>query len=67
MLWHQVRMPKPIAKFRDDVPEGLTKIIDRMMAKEPDRRFQAPADLADILAEFTTTRFRRRPRRKCRR
>jgi serine/threonine protein kinase len=53
MLWHQIRMAKPIANFRDDVPEGLIKIIDRMMAKEPERRFQTPADLAESLSEFT--------------
>ncbi|MEI7687040.1 MAG: serine/threonine-protein kinase, partial [Planctomycetota bacterium] len=44
MLWHQVRMPKPLAKHRDDVPEELAKIIDRMMAKEPARRFQTPTE-----------------------
>jgi serine/threonine protein kinase len=53
MLWHQVRMPKPIAKHRDDVPDELIKIIERMMAKEPERRYQTPADLADELAPLT--------------
>ncbi len=55
MLWHQVRMPKPISQSRDDVPESLIKLIDRMMAKEPERRFQTPLELADALVEFTTT------------
>jgi serine/threonine protein kinase len=55
MLWHQVRMPKPIVKHRDDVPEELTRIIDCMMAKEPERRYQTPLELAEALAEFTTS------------
>jgi serine/threonine protein kinase len=55
MLWHQVRMPKPLAKHRDDVPEELAKIIDRMMAKEPARRFQTPTELAAALTPFATT------------
>lgn len=54
MLWHQVRMPKPISKYRDDVPEGLIRIIDCMMAKEPERRYQTPIELVEALAEFTT-------------
>jgi serine/threonine protein kinase len=55
MLWHQVRMPKPIAKYRMDIPEGLLRIIECMMAKEPERRYQTPIELAEVLSEFTAT------------
>ena len=52
MLWHQVRMAKPIASFRSDVPDALQGILARLMAKERDRRYQTPADLAEALADF---------------
>jgi hypothetical protein len=55
MLWHQVRMPKPITKYRQDIPEGLLRIIECMMAKEPERRYQTPVELAEVLSEFTAT------------
>jgi len=54
MLWHQVRMPKPISSFRFDVPAGLVKIVERLMAKERERRYQTPDALAEALAEFTS-------------
>lgn len=54
MLWHQVRMPKPISSFRMDVPTNLMKVLDRLMAKEPQRRYQTPAVLADALGDVVT-------------
>lgn len=54
MLWHQVRMPKPLSKYRDDIPAELLAIIERMMEKEPERRFQTPNALAEALALLTT-------------
>jgi serine/threonine protein kinase len=52
MIWHQVRQPKSLRVLRPDVPEGLVHIIDRMMAKEPARRYQTPAEVAADLEEF---------------
>lgn len=52
MIWHQVRMPRSVAAYRADVPEALIDVINRMMAKDPARRYQTPAELAAALAEF---------------
>jgi serine/threonine protein kinase len=52
MIWHQVRQPKSLRVARPDVPEGLVQIIDKMMAKEPARRYQTPAEVAAALEEF---------------
>jgi serine/threonine protein kinase len=52
MIWHQVRQPKSLRQLRPDVPEALVRVIETMMAKEPARRHQTPADVADALAEF---------------
>lgn len=53
MIWHQVRQPKPVRCLRPDVPETLAQVLDKMLAKEPQRRYQTPAELADALAPFT--------------
>ena len=37
---------------RPEVPAELAALVARMMAKEPDRRFQAPSDVATALAPF---------------
>ncbi len=52
MIWHQVRQPKSVRALRRDVPEGLAQVLDKMMAKEPERRYQTPAEVAAALAPF---------------
>src|SRR5438477_4642678 len=47
MIWHQVRQPKPIRSRRSDVPEGLARVMEKMLAKEPARRFQTPLQIAE--------------------
>ncbi len=53
LSWHQRRQPRPISDYRADVPAGLTAIVDRMLAKSPSDRYQEPADVVDVLAEWT--------------
>jgi serine/threonine protein kinase len=53
IIQHQQAEPKPIETFREDVPATLTAIVQRMMAKNPDERFQTPASLAVALLPFT--------------
>jgi serine/threonine protein kinase len=55
MIWHQVRQPKSLRVLRPDVPEGLVRVIEKMMAKEPSRRYQTPAEVAEALAEFASS------------
>jgi hypothetical protein len=55
LIWHQTRQPKPIRTLRPQVPEGLAGIIDKMMAKDPAQRFQAPGALAEALVPWTQT------------
>ena len=44
----------PLASSRrDDLPEELDAIIARMLARDPDDRFQTPAELAEALFPFT--------------
>lgn len=46
---HRLSEPIPIEALRPDVPASLTAILRRLMAKRPEDRFQAPADLAEAL------------------
>ncbi len=39
--------------IRNEVPTDLAALVAKMMAKDPDRRFRTPGDVADALAPFT--------------
>ncbi|MFV1964516.1 MAG: protein kinase [Pirellulaceae bacterium] len=47
LMSHQVKSPTPIERFRPDVPNDLVAIIDRMISKKPDDRYQTAADVAN--------------------
>jgi hypothetical protein len=49
LLGHQLRQPKPVREIRPDVPDELLAVLDRMLAKEPDERYQTPAEAAAAL------------------
>jgi serine/threonine protein kinase len=52
IIWHQVRHPKTLRVLRPDVPEALVQVFERIIAKEPGRRFQTPIELAKALEPF---------------
>lgn len=52
LMWHQTRAPAPIIEDRPDVPQPLVEIVDRMIAKDPDGRFQVVTEVADHLAAW---------------
>jgi hypothetical protein len=50
-----VREPfPPIRSLRSDVPEAVATALDRMVAKEPDRRFQTAAEVADAMGALAS-------------
>lgn len=49
VLGHCERQPKPISELRIDIPAEVIAIVDRLMAKNPDDRFQTPAGLVEAL------------------
>jgi serine/threonine protein kinase len=55
LLSKEKRPPKPIRDARPEVPEELIAIVDRMMARKPDDRFQAARDVEEALAPWTET------------
>ena len=44
--------PESLVALRDDIPTELADIVSRMMAKDPNERYQTPAELAEALASF---------------
>jgi len=53
---HAAATPPPLAQFRKDVPDGLSRVLNRMLAKDPAARYAAPGDLARDLAPFAGER-----------
>jgi serine/threonine protein kinase len=53
LIWHQVRLPKPIRSLRSEVPEELAAVIGKMIAKEPSLRHQTPLEVAAALTPWT--------------
>ena len=55
LIWHQTRQPKPLRQLRPEVPEDVSAVIEKMMAKDANQRYQTPAAVADALAPWTQT------------
>ncbi|HEV3116013.1 MAG TPA: hypothetical protein VGY58_03100, partial [Gemmataceae bacterium] len=53
LIWHQTRQPKPIRSLRQDIPTSMIAVIEKMMAKDPDLRYQTPVEVAQALAPWT--------------
>jgi WD40 repeat protein len=50
---HVEKKPQPLTELRDDLPEELMPVLERMMAKNPRHRYQTPAEVAIALEPFT--------------
>jgi len=53
---HMLVEPKPLSTLRDDVPQELAGVLERMMAKDPADRFQTAVAVAEALAPFAESR-----------
>ena len=50
ILAHEHMPPPPLAEYRAGVPEEVELVLGRMLAKNPDDRFQTPHELCAALA-----------------
>ena len=57
LLAHHMKDPTAIHALRPEVPEAMSAVIARMMAKQPDDRYQTPADVIETLAPWTNPRY----------
>jgi serine/threonine-protein kinase len=44
-LAHQREQPTPLAAFRPELPAGLGRIVEQLLAKRPEERFESPTEL----------------------
>jgi putative intracellular protease/amidase/anti-sigma factor RsiW len=49
---HLQTPPEPLESLRPDLPAGLARVVERMMAKRPAERYAAPGEAASALAPF---------------
>ena len=52
LLAHQTKAPPSIRKQRPDVPESLVLIVEKMMQKRKDDRYQSAAEVAAALSKW---------------
>ena len=52
LLWHQTRDPKPIRSIRPEVPQALVTVLETMLKKKMEDRYQTPLELMHALAPF---------------
>lgn len=53
LMAHQTKEPKPVTDFRKDMPPGLVAVLQKMMKKDPNHRYQTPDDLIEALTPWT--------------
>jgi serine/threonine protein kinase len=53
LIRHQTQTPTPIRSLRPEVPQEMSAIVERMMAREPAQRYQTADEVADALAPWT--------------
>ncbi|MCA8987193.1 MAG: protein kinase [Planctomycetaceae bacterium] len=54
LMAHQTQEPPPVTKYRTDVSEDFLAILQKMMAKKPDDRFQNASQVSTALKEWIT-------------
>jgi serine/threonine protein kinase len=57
LLAHQHRQPPPIQEVQPGVPSGIVEIVNRMLEKKPEDRFQEPRELAKVLVPWAREDF----------
>jgi serine/threonine protein kinase len=54
MMAHAQEPHPPLRSRRPEVPQALAAVVDRLMAKDPNRRFASAAEVAGALLPFTS-------------
>lgn len=57
---HRTQKPKALTAARSGMPSSLSHVLDRMLAKDPTKRYQTPAEVVRALAPFGRDRRLRR-------
>jgi eukaryotic-like serine/threonine-protein kinase len=51
-MYHQMKEPDPVTKFRPEVPPELAALVAKMLAKKPEARVATAAAVAEALAAW---------------
>ncbi len=54
LLWHQNRHPESLSAVRGDVPPAVCAVLEHMIEKRPEDRYQTPAEVAQALRPLLT-------------
>lgn len=52
LLKHQTAPPDPIQQFAPEVPAELAAVVEKMLAKKPEQRYQTPAEVEAAIRPF---------------
>ncbi len=55
LIWHQTCQPVSLRQLCPQVPAELAAVVERMIDKSPDRRYQTAAEVIEALAPWTAT------------
>src|SRR5262245_16081037 len=55
LIWHQNRQPRSIKVLRAEVPEAIIAVVERMMAKDPEKRYRTPSEVMAALSAWVAT------------
>lgn len=61
LLQHQMQMPVPVSRLQPEVPEAVSQIIAKMLAKKPEHRFTTPQEVGQALTPFISTNSQNLP------
>jgi hypothetical protein len=50
---HLTEPPEPLEKYCPEVPPGLARVVNRMLAKKPEDRYQTPREVTAALGPFS--------------
>jgi serine/threonine protein kinase len=53
LMAHQTTRPRSVCDLRPEVPQGLAAVLAKMLEKDPDDRYDTPADVFDALEPWT--------------
>jgi eukaryotic-like serine/threonine-protein kinase len=53
LIWHQTRQPTPLRQLRPEVSPKLSAVVERMLDKARERRYQNVAEVMDALLPWT--------------
>ncbi|MGE3809139.1 MAG: LamG-like jellyroll fold domain-containing protein, partial [Gemmataceae bacterium] len=62
LIARQVQPPPSMSSIRADVPAHFLPVLDKLLATDPARRYQAPREVVDALAPFAAGRQPNRTR-----